>query len=138
MCGIILIFVQSIFRMTVRSALETDLGQIMAVLDAAKGIMRADGNDRQWVGGYPSEAVILEDIRQGYGQVVLENGRVVEEGTVYDIFANPREEITRKFVASSSLLGRLPQYLYAAPMLNICCARFYNELIEARTGRATE
>ena len=60
MCGIILIFVQSIFRMTVRSALETDLGQIMAVLDAAKGIMRADGNDRQWVGGYPSEAVISE------------------------------------------------------------------------------
>ena len=77
MCGIILIFVQSIFRMTVRSALESDLRQITAVLDAAKGIMRADGNDRQWVDGYPSEAVILEDIRQGYGHVVLENSRVV-------------------------------------------------------------
>ena len=77
MCGIILIFVQSIFRMTVRSALETDLGQIMAVLDAAKGIMRADGNARQWAGGYPSGEVILEDIRQGHGQVVLEDSRIV-------------------------------------------------------------
>ena len=38
----------------------------------------------------------------------------------------------------SSLLGRLPQYLYAAPMLNICYARFYNELIEARTRREKE
>ncbi len=77
MCGIILIFVQSIFRMTVKSALETDLKQIMAVLDAAIGIMRADGNTRQWVGGYPSAEVVLADIRQGYGQVVLESGRIV-------------------------------------------------------------
>ena len=38
---------------------------------------------------------------------VMEGGRVVEEGTVYDIFANPQAEITRKFVASSSLLSRL-------------------------------
>ena len=42
---------------------------------------------------------------------VMENGRVVEEGTVYDIFANPQAEITRKFVASSSLLGRLEKML---------------------------
>ncbi len=63
--------------MTVRSALETDLGAIMAVLDAAVGIMRASGNTRQWVDGYPSREVILADIRQGYGQVVLAGGRVV-------------------------------------------------------------
>ena len=42
---------------------------------------------------------------------VMENGRVVEEGTVYDIFANPQAEITRKFVASSSLLGKLEKML---------------------------
>lgn len=38
---------------------------------------------------------------------VMEGGRVVEEGTVYDIFASPKADITRKFVASSSLLSRL-------------------------------
>ena len=42
---------------------------------------------------------------------VMENGRVVEEGTVYDIFADPQAEITRKFVASSSLLGKLDKLL---------------------------
>lgn len=33
---------------------------------------------------------------------VMENGKVVEEGDVYDIFANPKEEITKKFINSSS------------------------------------
>ena len=42
---------------------------------------------------------------------VMENGRVVEEGSVYDIFAAPKAEITRKFVASSSLLGKLDKLL---------------------------
>ncbi len=42
---------------------------------------------------------------------VMENGRVVEEGSVYDIFANPKAKITRKFVASSSLLGRLDRLM---------------------------
>ena len=42
---------------------------------------------------------------------VMEDGRVVEEGPVYDIFAEPREEITRKFVSSSSLLGKLDRLI---------------------------
>lgn len=42
---------------------------------------------------------------------VMEDGRIVEEGSVYDIFSSPREEITRKFVASSSLLGNLNRLL---------------------------
>ena len=42
---------------------------------------------------------------------VMEDGRVVEEGPVYDIFAEPRKEITRKFVSSSSLLGKLDRML---------------------------
>ncbi|MFR6027260.1 MAG: ATP-binding cassette domain-containing protein, partial [Christensenellales bacterium] len=33
---------------------------------------------------------------------VMENGRVVEEGDVYDVFAHPRAAITRRFVASAS------------------------------------
>jgi len=49
----------------------------MAVLDSAKGIMRASGNLHQWVDGYPSEAVIAEDISRGHGHVVEEDGRVV-------------------------------------------------------------
>ena len=38
---------------------------------------------------------------------VMENGRVVETGNVYDVFSAPQADITRKFVDSSSGLGRI-------------------------------
>ena len=38
---------------------------------------------------------------------VMENGRVVEQGNVYDVFSAPQAPITRKFVDSSSGLGRI-------------------------------
>ncbi|MCR5571354.1 MAG: N-acetyltransferase [Bacteroidales bacterium] len=63
-------------NLTVRQAREADLPEIMAVLEAAKGIMRASGNSGQWVNGYPSEEVVLEDIAGGCGYVVLADGRL--------------------------------------------------------------
>ena len=42
---------------------------------------------------------------------VMENGRVVEEGEVYDVFARPREEITKRFVASASALSRIQKLM---------------------------
>ena len=63
--------------MTVRSAYKDDLDDIMAVLEAAKGIMRASGNTGQWVDGYPSEDIIMHDIACGHGFVVTEEGRIV-------------------------------------------------------------
>lgn len=42
---------------------------------------------------------------------VMENGFVVEEGDVYDVFAHPREAITRKFVASASSLSRVDKLI---------------------------
>ena len=38
---------------------------------------------------------------------VMENGRVVEQGGVYEVFSAPQAAITRKFVDSSSGLGRI-------------------------------
>ncbi len=38
---------------------------------------------------------------------VMEDGKVVETGSVYDIFAHPQTEISRKFVASSTQLGKI-------------------------------
>lgn len=63
--------------MTVKPASKADLPDIMAVLQAAKGIMRASGNTRQWVNGYPSEDVVLDDIGQGNGYVVVDCERIV-------------------------------------------------------------
>ena len=61
----------------IRLARREEIPAIMAVLDAARGIMRASGNMLQWAGGYPSEAVIEADIASGNGYVVADAGRVV-------------------------------------------------------------
>ncbi len=42
---------------------------------------------------------------------VMENGAVVEEGDVYEVFAHPRETITKKFVASASSLSRIDKLI---------------------------
>lgn len=42
---------------------------------------------------------------------VMENGKVVEEGDVYDIFANPKEDITKKFINSSSSLSNITKLI---------------------------
>lgn len=42
---------------------------------------------------------------------VMENGRVVEEGTVYDIFAHPTEPITKKFIGSVSSLSKIDKMI---------------------------
>lgn len=63
--------------MTIRTAVKEDISDIMAVLEAAKGIMRSSGNTGQWVRGYPSEEVITGDIGNGYGYVVISDCRVV-------------------------------------------------------------
>ena len=61
----------------IRAAAVGDLPAIMAVVEAARGIMRASGNPRQWAGAYPSEEVILADMQQGYGQVVTDDEAIV-------------------------------------------------------------
>ena len=42
---------------------------------------------------------------------VMEEGKVVEEGSVYDIFSNPQAPITRKFISSASPLGKIDKLI---------------------------
>ena len=65
----------------VRAAREQDLPRIMAIYDAARRYMRTNGNTVQWVNGYPSEALLRQDIRDGI-LYVMEDG-----GGVYAVFA---------------------------------------------------
>jgi len=62
---------------TVRAARTADTDAIMDVLEAAKKIMRSDGNLNQWINGYPSREVILNDIKNGNGYVLVEGESVV-------------------------------------------------------------
>lgn len=38
---------------------------------------------------------------------VMESGQIVEEGDVFDIFANPRQEITKSFIGTTSVLQKI-------------------------------
>lgn len=63
--------------MKIRHAHTPDIPAIMTVLEAAKGIMRADGNIGQWVNGYPSREVIEADISRAHGYVVEDEAGIV-------------------------------------------------------------
>lgn len=54
----------------IREANAADISGIMPVMEAAKGIMRSDGNFNQWVGGYPSPEAIQADIDRRGGFVI--------------------------------------------------------------------
>ncbi|HCS67054.1 MAG TPA: methionine ABC transporter ATP-binding protein, partial [Oribacterium sp.] len=42
---------------------------------------------------------------------VMERGKVVEVGDVYEVFAHPKQPITQKFVQSSSSLGNITKLI---------------------------
>lgn len=64
-------------KRTISQARTSDLPQIMKVISAAKKIMRSSGNTNQWINGYPSEDVILDDIAKGCGYVVSDGEDIV-------------------------------------------------------------
>ena len=57
----------------VRRGTEKYMPSLMEVFRQAREIMRADGNTEQWAGEYPSQEVVLEDIRLGHCFVVEES-----------------------------------------------------------------
>jgi len=78
----------------------------MAVLEAAKGIMRASGNSGQWVNGYPSEAVIRGDIDENYGFVLEADARIV----AYFAFI-PSPEPTYSYIEGGAWLNDAPYHV---------------------------
>ncbi len=52
--------------MLIRLASRSDVPRIIAVFDAAKTYMRAQGNFVQWTGSYPDISIIEKDISDGY------------------------------------------------------------------------
>ena len=63
--------------MTIREAKPADIADIMLVMEAAKGIMRASGNMYQWADGYPSEDAITTDMDKKGGFVIEDANKVV-------------------------------------------------------------
>ena len=60
--------------MNIRPARMSELPRLMELFDIARAYMRRNGNTVQWVNGYPSEALIRQDIAQDRAFVVEEDG----------------------------------------------------------------
>lgn len=56
----------------------------------------------------------------------MKDGRVVETGTVFDIFANPKEQITREFVENTSNMSRIYELVETkSPVVEVKTGRGY-------------
>ncbi|MBQ9030930.1 MAG: Gfo/Idh/MocA family oxidoreductase [Parasporobacterium sp.] len=55
-------------------AAPEDLPEIQRIYGFARKYMRANGNHRQWVGGYPSEVLLLEDMEKKQLYVIKAQG----------------------------------------------------------------
>lgn len=91
---------------TIREAKEADLEGIMPVLDAAKGIMRSEGNMNQWSDNYPSREAILFDIQRDGGFVIEDDGHIVG----YFAFL-PSPEPTYEYIEGEWLDNELPYHV---------------------------
>ena len=54
-----------------------DLDSIMAIYDRARLFMRQNGNLNQWINGYPSKEVILEDIANKQSYIIKKDGEIL-------------------------------------------------------------
>ena len=61
----------------IRKAEESDLLEIKSIVDKARELMKASGNVNQWVDGYPSNEVLLSDIRNGNAYLLLRENKAV-------------------------------------------------------------
>ena len=65
-------------KLTIRRSTLTDLPRLLEVTARARAFMAETGNPTQWRDGYPTEAVLREDIALGRGYVCeTKEGRVV-------------------------------------------------------------
>ncbi len=92
---------------TFRKATVADVPVIMCLIDDARAIMRACGNMNQWIDGYPSEEIILQDINNGHGFLCEQRG-----GEVLAYFAFiPGPEPTYKEIYEGAWLDDKPYHV---------------------------
>ena len=75
--------------MVIRPATPADIPALRPVFEAAKGIMRADGNPTQWAApGFPPDSLLLHDLERAGGFVILSGAEGgVEESKIVAYFA---------------------------------------------------
>ena len=62
--------------MKIRATELKDLPRVMEIYDYSRAFMRTNGNVTQWIGGYPSEALIRQEIEDGHSFVCMDDYRI--------------------------------------------------------------
>ena len=62
---------------TIEKATIASLEAVMRIYEDARAYMRSTGNATQWAGGYPSEALIRENMEKGNFYLCLDDGEIV-------------------------------------------------------------
>ena len=63
--------------MEIRKTKLEDLDAVMALYDAGRQYMRKNGNDFQWLNGYPKRELVQEDIQNGNSYVCHGDGMLM-------------------------------------------------------------
>lgn len=64
--------------MNIRKSTPQDLDILMNIYEIARRFMQKTGNPGQWIDGYPSEEVILSDIKKDQSYLIIDNtGEIV-------------------------------------------------------------
>ena len=60
----------------IRRSTYYDIPALLNLADKARKIMRANGNTRQWINGYPSEAVFTDDINKNNSYIIEDDNGI--------------------------------------------------------------
>lgn len=63
--------------MNIKLCKNTEIDEIMSIYDNARNFMRQTGNNNQWINGYPSRELILEDLKENRFYGVYNNEELV-------------------------------------------------------------
>lgn len=93
--------------MTIRHACPQDLDAIMEIFNYARQFMKKHGNPNQWINGYPSTDLILQEINNGNNYVCENDNREII-GTFCFI---PGEDPTYTRIDNGNWLNDAPYYV---------------------------
>ena len=89
----------------IREARQADVDGILTVFDAARQIMRASGNTRQWSDSYPNAEAVRTDMEKD-GAIVME-----DDGSIVAYFAFlPSPEPTYSYIEGGAWLDDTKPY----------------------------
>lgn len=91
--------------MKIRAASEMDFEAIVMVVGQARDFMHQIGNTTQWIHGYPSKEVLLNDILLEYGFVCEYNNKIVG---YFCFFKGNHPEPTYALLENGAWLNEMP------------------------------